>query len=59
MALFQAIGLGVAIVVLRVLAPEVWNALQHLTIGLLTFGGELVDHLQAAAAVIVWPSPAL
>ena len=55
MALLRAIGLGVVIVVLRMLAPEIWNALEHFTIGLLTFGNELVGHLQAAAAVITLP----
>ncbi len=48
MALLPAIGLGVAIIVLRVLAPGIWHALEHFTLQLLAFGSGMLDYLQAA-----------
>lgn len=55
MALLHALGLGVAIIVLRVLAPEIWSATEQLTILLLTAVGDTVHHLQAASAVLSLP----
>ncbi|KKW10732.1 MAG: hypothetical protein UY50_C0027G0026 [Parcubacteria group bacterium GW2011_GWA2_49_9] len=52
MALLHALGLGVAIIVLRILAPEIWSALEQLTLSVLSVAGELVVHLQVAAAAI-------
>ncbi len=52
MALLHALGLGVAIIVLRILAPEMWSALEQLTLSVLSVAGELVQHLQAAVAAI-------
>ncbi|MDO8593973.1 MAG: hypothetical protein Q7R93_00460 [bacterium] len=59
MALFQVIGLGIAIFVLQVLAPEIWNSLQHLTLSVLSVAGNLVNHLQAAVAqsALFLPAP--
>ncbi len=34
MAIWEAIGLGVVIIVLRLYAPEVWNALEHVALSL-------------------------
>jgi len=59
MALLRALGLGVAIIVLQLLAPQIWSALEHLILSALSVGGELVSHLQAAAAVIPLSPPAL
>ncbi len=38
MPLFQAIGFGIMIIVLKVLTPEIFTALQGFIIGALTFG---------------------
>ena len=48
MAIWEAIGLGVVIIVLRLYAPEVWNALEHVALSLLATLNTLADHLQAA-----------
>ncbi len=56
MALLQAIGLGVVIIVLRVLVPEIWNALEHLALSFLATAGTLADHLQAAVGAMNIPS---
>ena len=55
MALLHAFGLGVAIIVLRLLAPEIWSATEQLTVLLLTAAGDIVHHLQAASAVLSLP----
>ena len=55
MALLHALGLGVAIIVLRVLAPEIWSALEQVTLSLLSAAGELANHLQAASVGLSLP----
>ena len=50
MALFHALGLGVAIIVLQVLVPDIWNALERLILTLLSAGMDVLNHLQAATA---------
>ena len=47
MALLHALGLGVAIIVLRILAPEIWSALEQLTLSVLSVAKE---HLLDRAA---------
>lgn len=58
MGIFQAIGLALVIIVLRVLVPEIWNALEHTALSILTTAGMLVDHLQASIGTLTFP-PAL
>lgn len=55
MALLPAIGLGVVIIVLRVLAPGIWHALEHFVFNLLAFGSDALDYLQAAVGSILRP----
>ena len=47
-ALWEAIGLAVVIVVLRVYAPEIWSSLEHVILSVLSSLGTLADHAQAA-----------
>ncbi len=49
MAIWEAIGLAVVIVVLRMYAPEIWSSVEHVALTLLATLGVLADHLQAAA----------
>ncbi len=57
MALLQAFGLGVAIIVLRMLAPEIWNALEHFVLSSLSLASGVIDHLQAGVGAIMLPFP--
>ncbi len=59
MALLPAIGLGVAIIVLRILAPEIWSALEHLVLSALSLASDLTGHLQAAVGTMTLPPPNL
>lgn len=58
MGILQAIGLGLVIIVLRVLVPDIWNALEHTALSLLAVAGTLANHLQAAVGAMTIP-PAL
>jgi len=49
MAIWEAIGLAVVIVVLRMYAPEIWSSLEHVVLTVLATLGTLADHMQAAA----------
>ncbi len=55
MGILHAIGLGIGIIVLRVLVPEIWNVLEHVILSTLTFAGVLVDQLQATTGAIHFP----
>lgn len=55
MALLPAIGLGVAIIVLRILAPGIWHALEHFVLHLLAFGSDALGYLQAAVGSTLHP----
>lgn len=58
MGILHAIGLALVIIVLRVLVPEMWDALLHLALSLLAVAGTLADGLQAAVGAMNIP-PAL
>ena len=49
MAIWNALGLAVVIIVLRMYAPEIWDALETLALSVLASLGMLADHMQAAA----------
>jgi hypothetical protein len=56
MALLPAIGLGVAIVVLRLLAPQIWSAVEEFALSLFSTGVDLLQYLQAAVGAIPLPT---
>ena len=48
MAILNALGLAVGIIVLRLYAPDVWDALEEVALSLLASLGMLADEMQAA-----------
>ena len=52
MGILRAIGLGLVILVLRFLVPEIWTGLEHLILSTFSLGSTLVGHLQAAVGAI-------
>ncbi len=50
MGILHAIGLGIGIMVLRSLVPEIWSSLEHVVLSVLATLGTLADHMQAAAS---------
>jgi len=56
MALLRAIGLGVAIIVLRLLAPPLWNAVENVLLSFLSLGGDMIRYV--ASAIASFPPPA-
>ena len=48
MAIWNAFGLAIGIIVLRVYAPDLWDAVEHVALSVLASLGMLADQMQAA-----------
>lgn len=56
MALLRAVGLGVAIIVLRLLTPALWSAAESFLLSAVSLGSDMIHYV--AAAVGSLPPPA-
>lgn len=57
MALFRAVGLGVAIIVLQVLAPALWDAAEGMLLSFFSFASDVVHYVAAVVATLPPPAP--
>ena len=57
MALFRAVGLGVAILVLQILAPDIWSATAEFILRLFSLGGDMIRYVASAIASLPPPAP--
>jgi len=57
MALFRAVGFGVVILVLQILAPDLWSAAADFIRRLILVGGDMLQYVAAVIASL--PPPQL